>query len=93
MIKYQKQAFEVNKTNFINTVEKCELPEGVASTWRWPENCSPSMDRSPDVPRCDYFVHWKWMNGLNSAEFKIVSPSVSKSWQGMSFSDTSEKVY
>ena len=51
------------------------------------------MDRSPDVPRCDYFVHWKWMNGLNSAEFKIVSPSVSKTWQGISFSDTSEKVY
>ena len=91
IIKYQKHAFEVNK-KFTYTVERCELPEGVASTWRWPESCSPSMDRSSDVPRCDYFVHWKWMNGLNVAEFKIVSPSISKRWYGISFSDTSEKV-
>ena len=75
-----------------NLVNVCELPKGVQTSWRWPEDCSVSMDRGKNVERCDYLVYWKWMNGMNVAQFTLVTPFVTKKWSGIQFSDNRNKV-
>ena len=79
-------------TNILYLVDMCVLPKGVKTSWRWPEGCSASMDRGKNVERCDYLVYWNWINGMDVAEFTVVTPFATRKWTGIQFSDNREKV-
>jgi hypothetical protein len=75
-----------------NLVDVCELPKGVQTSWRWPKDCSVSMERGKNVQRCEYLVNWKWMNGMDVAQFTLVTPFIKRKWSGIQFLDDREKV-